>query len=119
MGDYPRTIRETAEGPAGGFPQFMEREDITEAQRGVVGNVRSSVLQTANSPIEPIDQWIELCQAELVQSPQIGDDLDADLSGLAAVALDQLQVAATAQFSDARVHGRTIHRTNPLAQAHN
>ena len=58
-------------------------------------------------------------RAELVQSPQIGDDLDADLSGLVAVALDQLQVAPTARFSDARVHGRTIHRQRPMAQAHN
>lgn len=78
------------------IPQLVEREDIAEVTRRVMRELAGGVLKAADCTIEPVDQWIQLSRRDLVEPPEVGDDLDAYLALLVAVPLDELKIAAAA-----------------------
>ena len=47
---------------------------------------------------------------QLIEPPQGGDEALADRTGVGAITLHELQVAATAGAADARVHATTLAR---------
>ena len=78
------------------LPQFVEREDIAEATRRVMRELAGGVLEAADCTVEPVDQRIELSGRDLVEPPEVGNNLDANLAFLVAVPLDELKIAAAA-----------------------
>jgi hypothetical protein len=55
-----------------------------------------AVLKAADCAVEPVDQRIELSGRDLVEPPEVGNNLDANLAFLVAVPLDELKIAAAA-----------------------
>jgi hypothetical protein len=86
------------------LPQLVQREDIAEGARRVVRELAGGVLKTTDRPVEAIDQRVEHSGRDLVEPPEVGDDLDANLAFFVAVPLDELEIAAAARCCDARVH---------------
>lgn len=76
--------------------QFVEREDIAKGTRRLMRELAGGVLKTTDRSVEAVDKWIELSGRDLVEPPKVGDDLDANLTFLVAVPLDEMEIAAAA-----------------------
>jgi hypothetical protein len=80
------------------------------AQGPPEGPVEAEVLpqlvqrEATDCSVEAVDQRIELSGRDLVDPPEVGDNLDANLAFLVAVPLDKLEIAAAARCRDARVY---------------
>jgi hypothetical protein len=82
----------------------VEREDIAEGSSRVMCELAGGVLKATDCSVEAVDQRIELSGRDLVDPPEVGDNLDANLAFLVAVPLDKLEIAAAARCRDARVY---------------
>jgi len=76
------------------LPQFVEREDIADATRRLMHELAGGILQAAYCSVEPVDQRIELSRRDLVEPPEVGNNLDANLASLVEGHLDELMIAA-------------------------
>ena len=62
------------------LPEFMEHEDITEAEPELLNDFRRRIVRPSHGPIEAIDQRIQPFGSNLIKASKIGHDMRAYLA---------------------------------------
>jgi hypothetical protein len=98
-------------------PEFMEGENIAEAESRLLNDLGCGVLGPPDGPVKPVDERIQPRRRDLVEAPEIGHDARTDLAAVVSKGLDQLQVLAASGLGDTCVHsGATLSCQKPSKQ---
>jgi len=90
----------------------MERENVAIGEGAIGLDCARLDISAAYRPVQAIDQGIQRSALQILYAPDGSNRALADLTVLGAIALDQLQVAATARCCDLSIHATIISSQN-------
>ena len=86
----------------------MERENVAIGECAIGLDGTRLDVSASDRPVQAIDQGIQRSALQVLDAPDGSNRALADLTVLGAIALDQLQVAATARSCDLGIHATKI-----------